>query len=537
MSLIVDNVNNIKFDKNDHVNRSILNTKIHTLIENDKSLVYSSKMEPRIWECTWWLDENLPGYTEGDCFWYNTQDPAQFLLNKADDIYNYVKNDNDFRDWIKPFESSDPTSFDTYYNIMTGYVDVERGIKRKPLFDIGNIANKTQIKISLTDNNKFPLSDSQHWKNYFVELSDITDSIHTIFDKDISSHVENYHFSGKSVDLSQYALKDFSNVTKFQKLGSHACDMHKDSREGLDFVKDSRFHQTSDIQTITQLSTYTALSSHSYLSVIDSNVPGKYILNNSVSFNEIRSKFENTLNYQSVAQIITTIQPGQTIGNIELKLSGSNDIDFPFKFKYTPEYYEQISGLINQYYISFIIADLSCSTLDGISLSNYYSFVPDYPLSASDYSEVSGFEDKYQVVQLQKTIELTSTQNIQYNIISGWTQYWNSGYLDQGGIVILPKVVDPIILNIKLQIPYEYTPSKNSYYGAYDRLTPTLMYSPNNNLKRERRYTISISPVVNSFDHIDRVEIVKIENDGFSILVTDKSPNYISFKTSGIISY
>lgn len=214
MSLKYNKLADVRLEKKESISQTSINRILGRLIENDKSLVYSSKMEPGIWEAKWTNDENAPGYSQGDAVWYNTEDIGQFILNKADDLYEYVKNDFNFSSWLKPYDPGDPESFKTYYGLITGYVDTAKNLKMPPLFDIGNLSAKTQIKISLIDDNKFPPSDSRYWKNYFVNLSDVVENIQTTLEADLSAHISGYHFNGETLDLEPYMLSDFSNVSR-----------------------------------------------------------------------------------------------------------------------------------------------------------------------------------------------------------------------------------------------------------------------------------------------------------------------------------
>lgn len=539
MSLKYNKLADVRLEKKESISQTSINRILGRLIENDKSLVYSSKMEPGIWEAKWTNDENASGYSQGDAVWYNTEDIGQFILNKADDLYEYVKNDFNFSSWLKPYDPGDPESFKTYYGLITGYVDTARNLKMPPLFDIGTISAKTQIKISLIDDNRFPPSDSRYWKNYFVNLSDVVENIQTALEDDLSAHISGYHFNGEDPDLEPYMLSDFSNVSRIQKLGNHNCEIHRTSREGFDFIKLQAKHEDISKYSVQKLSSQEYISSYTVLSARDpDNIPGTYWLKNRISPADARKILGGVSNYKTVESFMTTVLTGDKwLGNVQFRRIGSTASEFPFSFPYNDEQYAAVSSDLSSYQVQFLIADVSCSELTGGDMDGYYYFIGDYPISATSISQISGFEDKYLQISESVTITEDRSYSIEYPTISAWTRYWNSGYLEQGGTVMIPRVYQNTPFKVKLGTPYEYPATYRSAYGSYSDFGDGVSYDETGNLKGERRYTLSITPVQRSFSRGGRLEIIKIENDGFWIMATDRSPDMFTYRAIGLNSY
>lgn len=170
-------------------------------------------------------------------------------------------------------------------------------------------------------------------------------------------------------------------------------------------------------------------------------------------------------------------------------------------------------------------------------MDGYYYFIGDYPVSATSLSQISGFEDKYLQVSESVVITEDRSYSIEYPAISAWTRYWNSGYLEQGGTVMIPRVYQNTPFKVKLETPYEYPATYRSAYGSYSDFGGGVLYDKAGNLKGERRYTLSITPVQRSFSKRGRLEIIKIENDGFWIMATDRSPDMFTYRAIGLNSY
>lgn len=539
MSLRYNKLTDVSLGKDDPVSETTINKITNRLLENDRSLVYSSKTEPGIWEARWIKDENAYGYSQGDAVWYNTEEVGQFLLNKADDLYEYVKNDFNFSSWLRPYDPGDPDSFRTYYSLVTGYVDTSRNLKMPPLFDIGQLSAKTQIKISLIDDNRYPPSDSRYWKNYFADISGIVENIKTAFDVDLSAHLSGYHFNGETPDLEPYMLSDFSNATRIQKLGNHNCEIHRTSREGFDFI--GRQEKAEDVSkySVTKLSTEEYISSYTFLSAKDpENIPGIYWLRNRIAPSNVKQLLGNVSNYKTVESFMTTVLTGDKwLGNVQFRRIGSTVSEFPFSFPYNEEQYSAVSSDLSNYQVQFLIADVSCTRLSGGDMDGYYQFERDYPVSAHDPDEISGFEDRYIQVTDQATVKEDHSYSMEYASISAWTKYWNSGYLEQGGTVMIPRVYQDTLMKIAFKTPYEYNATHRSAYGSYSDFGDGLKYDETGNLKNERRYTLSVTPVQASFMKKNRLEVVKTENDGFWIMVTDRSPDMLTYRAIGLNAY
>jgi hypothetical protein len=94
------------------------------LLENDFSIVSPIKMEPEIWECKWFNNINISGYSQGDVCWINTEDVDEFIENRHNVIYEYAKNNVYLQNVIKPFQRNNQEINELYRNVLSGYHDV-----------------------------------------------------------------------------------------------------------------------------------------------------------------------------------------------------------------------------------------------------------------------------------------------------------------------------------------------------------------------------------------------------------------------------
>ena len=58
-------------------------------MENDFSIIPSETMEPIIWECKWFNNPSISGYSQGDACWLNTENIDEFILYNHNKIYEY----------------------------------------------------------------------------------------------------------------------------------------------------------------------------------------------------------------------------------------------------------------------------------------------------------------------------------------------------------------------------------------------------------------------------------------------------------------
>lgn len=156
-------LDDILIKDNQRISDKTINESFHKLIQNDHSIYSDSNIEPRIWECRWFNHPDEPGYAQGDAFWLNTETIDDMVKFKNNHIYNYSINNSYLKGIIKKYEENNAEIHELYRNILSGYHDNIYNIKLSALYEIGDITQKTQIRISKIDNNKHSIYDDNYW--------------------------------------------------------------------------------------------------------------------------------------------------------------------------------------------------------------------------------------------------------------------------------------------------------------------------------------------------------------------------------------
>jgi hypothetical protein len=79
-------------------------------------------------------------------------------------------------------------------------------------------------------------------------------------------------------------------------------------------------------------------------------------------------------------------------------------------------------------------------------------------------------------------------------------------------------------LTINLLKPYEYKTTQRSIYNDVIKINDNINYNNNNTLYEDDRYTVSITPITDSFEENSNIEIIGLRNDSFDILVGKNTP-------------
>lgn len=200
------------------VSSSKINSIFKKLLENDLNLCPDTAIFPTIWECKWYNNSNIPGYNEGDLFWYNVEDPKVFIDKNHKKIYNYAKNNSQLDTIIKPYNPYDLNSIKLYSMILSGYNF--NGQSLPCLYDLGHLSGNFQIKYSLKNNNKDPLSVTSAYADVFEDDTERISSVVSSSIEDlILDHIQTYHADSQlfSVDEltmieSDYLDNDMKNL-------------------------------------------------------------------------------------------------------------------------------------------------------------------------------------------------------------------------------------------------------------------------------------------------------------------------------------
>lgn len=166
--------------KGENISDVKLNEAFNKLLVNDKTLSPLNSIEPKIWECKWYNNSNIQGYSKGYAVWYNTESIDDILQRKIDEIYDYGKKNTKISMKIKEYDPFDKECYELYKSILTGYHDEDSGETFQPLFDIGNLSDSVQIYVLQKDNQKIsPKEDllrpeeDRVWKPFFKSTSSI----------------------------------------------------------------------------------------------------------------------------------------------------------------------------------------------------------------------------------------------------------------------------------------------------------------------------------------------------------------------------
>lgn len=101
--------------------------------------------------------------------------------------------------------------------LVNGTYDNGKG----PMFFLGDVSRRAQIRVSLSDDNMAYPDNDKYWADYFYSytIDDIKGTILSAFDFEMSSvisaHVDGYHnAAGKNMSdvSSEYMLNDMSNA-------------------------------------------------------------------------------------------------------------------------------------------------------------------------------------------------------------------------------------------------------------------------------------------------------------------------------------
>jgi hypothetical protein len=219
-------VSDVTIQSSQKKNEQVLNEIFTRLLRNDLYIGGDVGLAPTTWECRWYNDQTIKGYSRGDACWLNTENEQSFITANADTIYNYGSNNPYIRNIIKPL-SEDASQISLYRNILSGYYSEEMAHPLSSLFYLGDQTKPTQIRVSRIDDNKHPVTDDMYWKSVFARMDEVSDVVDaqlcSTMDRLLDSHLSAYHMNLSSVPTDDRLKKNFENVT-LQKYGSYEQD-------------------------------------------------------------------------------------------------------------------------------------------------------------------------------------------------------------------------------------------------------------------------------------------------------------------------
>ena len=227
-----------------------MGTIFYRLVENDRYIADNFTNVIGIWQCNWYYDNTERGYPKGHLCWLNTEEPMNFLKKNHDIIQEYTDLRSSIINKLPDFDATDSDIVDQYYSAMTGYVDPTVGITKplEPIFDIGDYEKVPQLVVSLKDNNKDSTSVLSSWKRLFIDEEDGVSTIYgmvdSFLDEVLSTHMVEYHLSGKEAEtsaiLSNYLdeLKEKTSICDLSNFFYMDFNSRKPKKSGIDYVLD-----------------------------------------------------------------------------------------------------------------------------------------------------------------------------------------------------------------------------------------------------------------------------------------------------------
>lgn len=242
-------LSSIFMDSTDSLGSEILNKKFRILLDNDLVINESFANGIGIWQCSWYYDSGMRGYSIGDTVWLNTEEPTAFVKSHAATIKKYTDLNSSVLNKLPEFDENDLDVVSKYLNALSGYRDplLGKDIVLPPIFDIGDFSKPIQLVVSLKNNNKSLLSDSTAWKTLFVNTDEDEETIRTTIDEKeaytLSAHLSNYHLFGHEAAaekmLSNY-IDDLSSEYPYTDLLSNYYYKYSETSNkplyGVDYV-------------------------------------------------------------------------------------------------------------------------------------------------------------------------------------------------------------------------------------------------------------------------------------------------------------
>jgi len=71
MATTLNTIDQIEMQDGQILNRAHLNNAFRQLFENDLAMMSDCKYWPNIWECKWYNDATIDGYSTGNAVWRN----------------------------------------------------------------------------------------------------------------------------------------------------------------------------------------------------------------------------------------------------------------------------------------------------------------------------------------------------------------------------------------------------------------------------------------------------------------------------------
>ena len=235
MGLPYSDIKDVTLNDSQKISIQTLNKLYSRMVENDRRNLPSESTVPGIWEKTWLNDASRPGYRKGQAVWINTEDPVEFIASRQTEIYDYLVNNEQYRDIILEHSGSQAELNKLYMQFLDG-----------ELYYLGDITKPVQLRVCKYDNDedgngvKQPPDNDEYWSDFF-QLRDDNSLINQIIQQfesttaqQFENHIDQFHPERSlSAHFGDYMLNDFSNASKKQQ--HHRFNLSH--MQGFDYVK------------------------------------------------------------------------------------------------------------------------------------------------------------------------------------------------------------------------------------------------------------------------------------------------------------
>lgn len=244
--------------KIDKIDVESIDAALEEMVANDNKVIPSYGVTPKIWKCKWYNGAKRNLYSQGQAVWVNTEDLDEFTTANKSFILETIKNNSTLRNIYKKLDGDETKIFDLCKDVVTG--KVSGNSEGLPLFYIGELTAKTQIRISLSDDNDKLPTDNAYWKDFFVNNDEskfqlsIMNRTAELCEQYLNQHLVDYHLSGiysywyekegVNCDLDTFYLK--SDMSNLDKAYEYAGDSGS-KQSGIDYVlyfNDRKYNNT-----------------------------------------------------------------------------------------------------------------------------------------------------------------------------------------------------------------------------------------------------------------------------------------------------
>ena len=252
--------------------KSAINQTLEKLIQNDDRFDFEDDLVPDIWRCRWYNQMPDPkissdfGYPKGYAVWTNTESLDSFIQYHMDEISAIVSKNSKLQLTLRSMGEDLEQITEFFKQLIfneNGPKKVSGGPYGEPIFYIGDISGKTQVKVSKIDNNIYPPYLSDYWDDMFdYEIFErnqerLSGCMVSTVSSAMEDHLAEYHLGldtmsqeGKDAlhQMERHLVKsnlraNLSSIDN-QEFLSHRSES---DMEGFDFIDDFQVRKSPEV--------------------------------------------------------------------------------------------------------------------------------------------------------------------------------------------------------------------------------------------------------------------------------------------------